>query len=150
VANHPNVPAYLAALGRAHLVLGETLLEQRRRTDAEAELNGAVKILGSLIDQELWASTYLYDYMKATQALARLLQKKGEARRAGELLSKRADAIEGVLMSGPQRRREWSTLAKQYQELATVLARLGEAAEADRARGKAELIRAQQDGRSDR
>ena len=149
-ASHPNVPTYLAALGRAHLVLGETLLEQRRRTEAEAELNGSVKILGSLIDQELWASTYLHDYMKAAQALARLLQKKGQARRAGELLSKRIHAIEGALMSGPRRRREWGALAKQHGELATVLARLGKAAEADRARGKAELIRAQQDSRNDR
>ena len=139
-ARHPDVPAYLAALSRAHLCMGGLHLSADREKEAEAEFRRSVEILGSLITQRLWASAYLHDYLQSAQALARLARRRGDAAQARTILGTHLDTIEDALGSGPRRRREWRLLAKQYEELAAVLGKLRDVAERKKASQRAREI----------
>jgi len=139
-AAHPGVPAYQAAVGRACMSNAGALQRERRNEEAEHCLREAISVLEPLAGQEALALAYVCDYLRAAQSLARLLKMRGELSKGKALLEESIAIAENALKAGPQRRHEWRVLAKQFEELAAICSKLGEAPRAEEASQRARQI----------
>jgi len=137
---HPSIPAYLALLSRVHLRLADVHLGEDNPSVARNHLQEAHNGLSGLINQDLSASSYVCDYLKATVSLGRLLHRDGEAQESRALLEKDLPEIEKMLQSGPRRKREWVLLARQYSALAEACETVNDLPAAKEAREKARHI----------
>jgi len=140
VARHPSVPAYSALLSRVHLRLADVHLGENDHSVAKNHLQEAHNGLSGLINQDLSASSYVCDYLKATVSLGRLLHRDGEAQESRALLEKDLPEIERMLQRGSRRKREWVLLARQYWALVEVYETLSDLPAAKAAREKAARI----------
>ncbi|NQV34900.1 MAG: hypothetical protein HQ515_19555 [Phycisphaeraceae bacterium] len=144
VTQHPTVPAYQALLSRVHLRLADVHVSENNRSVAEEHLHKAHTGLSQLIHQDLAASSYMCDYLKATQSLGRLLLRNGAAQEGRLLLEKDLSEIERMMQRGPRRKQEWVLLGRQYSTLAMLYEALNEVPAAKQARKRARRIENEQ------
>lgn len=144
VTRHPTVPAYLALLSRVHLRLADVHVSESNRSVAKDHLQQAHSGLSQLIHQDLAASSYVCDYLKATQSLGRLLLRDGAAQEGRLLLEKDLPEIERIMRRGPRRKQEWVLLGRQYSTLAEVYETLNDRPAAKDARRRARRVEIEQ------
>ena len=144
VTQHPTVPAYLALLSRVHLRLADVRLSENNRSEAKDHLQKAHNGLSQLIHQDLAASSYVCDYLKATQSLGRQLLRNGATRESRLLLEKYLPEIERIMRRGPRRKQEWVLLGRQYSTLAEAYETLNDRPAAKDARRRARRIEKEQ------
>lgn len=144
VAQNPTVPAYLALLSRVHLRLADVHVSENSPSVAKEHLEKAHTGLSRLIHQDLAASSYVCDYLKATQSLGRLLLRNGAAQEGRVLLQRNLPDIERMMQRGPRRKQEWVLLGRQYSTLALLCEALNEMPAAKHARQRARHIEREQ------
>ena len=142
--DHPTVPAYQSALSRCHIRMGEEFRCEGRDDEAEKHLRQAILVLDPLVRDYPSVSAYVADYLLASETLADLLCKRGEASGALRILQQNTEDIDQALRTGPKRRQEWTLLAQRYREIARLLSERGDAAGADAARRRADQIHREQ------
>jgi len=143
VADHPNVPNYVASQVIIRMKLGELLSFPQRAEEAEAHLRKGKALQSMLVERFPEVSSYKFGKAMVNAALAKVLRKKSlpEAR---ALLEESVSILESILAGGGDARRAGPArglLAFHLRSLSGVLREQGEDELAAQAKKRAEELR---------
>lgn len=141
VAQHPNIPEYLAAQAHIYHKLGSFFRQTDRMADAEQSLRRAMAIQYSLVEQfpnapyyKVWLGTFQI-------ALGDVLIRSNQLQEARSMLEEAVAMLTRLLIDQPEMTFIHSQLARGYSNLAIALRQSGQREAAARAEQRAEQER---------